>query len=90
MKDFDLMPTSLNPLVLKIPDCPVVFYVPFSRLPLSSYAELTNQTKRAVQQQAGAGRLPLIRDTRGKERQVNMLYQFLDDYYDAVEKLNNR
>ncbi|ECC3818467.1 hypothetical protein AIE71_21825 [Salmonella enterica subsp. enterica] len=78
---------SVNPSVLKMPECPVVFYLPFSRLPLSSYAEMTNQTVRAVQQQANSGKLPLTSAQPGKERQVNMVHQFLEDFYDAQEKL---
>lgn len=60
---------SVNPSVLKMPECPVVFYLPFSRLPISSYAEMTNQTVRAVQQQANKGKIALTSAQPGKERQ---------------------
>lgn len=79
-----------NPVVVKLPECPVVFYLPFTRLPLSSYAALTNQTMRAVQQQADKGMLPLTKVQPGKERQVNMVYQFLEDFHDALERLQQK
>ncbi|EEH4703257.1 hypothetical protein GZC45_002293 [Salmonella enterica] len=81
---------SVNPSVLKMPECPVVFYLPFSRLPISSYAKMTNQTVRAVQQQANKGKIALTSAQPGKERQVNMVHQFLEDFYDAQEKLQQR
>lgn len=65
----------------------VVFCVPVSRLPLSAYARLTGQTLRAVRQQADTGKL-LLADAPGKERQVNILYDFLRDIQDANKKLN--
>lgn len=76
-----------KPTVIKLPDSPVVFYIPYTRLPLSAYAELTKQPVRTVQQQANAGKLPLTRAQPGRERQVNMVHQFLEDFYDAQEKL---
>lgn len=81
---------SGNPVVLKMPECSVVFYIPYTRLPLSSYAALTNQTVRSVQQQADKGKLSLTRVQPGKERQVNMVHQFLEDYYDAQERLQQK
>jgi hypothetical protein len=78
---------SGNPVTLKMPECPVVFYLPFTRLPLTAYAALTNQTVRSVQQQADKGRLKLTSAQPGRERQVNMVFQFLEDFYDAQEKL---
>lgn len=79
-----------KPTALKMPECPVVFYLPFSRLSLSAYAELTQQSVRAVQQQANTGKITLSPGQLGKERQVNMVHQFLEDFYDAQEKLQQR
>lgn len=76
-----------NPAVVRMPECPVVFYLPYTRLPLSAYAEVTGQTIRSVQQQADKGKLSLTRANPSKERQVNMVHQFLEDFYDAQEKL---
>lgn len=79
-----------KPVALKMPECPVVFYLPFTRLPLSAYAALTQQPVRTVQQQANAGKLALSPGQPGKERQINMVYQFLEDFYDAQERLQQR
>lgn len=76
--------------MIKLPDSPVVFYIPYTRLPLSAYAELTGQKVRTVQQQANAGKLPLTRDQPGRERQVNMVYEFLEALYEAQEALKTR
>ena len=73
----------------EIPGLPVVFYVPVSRLPLSAYARLTGQTLRSVRQQADSGKL-LLADAPGKERQVNIIYEFLRDVQDANNKLKHK
>jgi len=78
-----------KPAVLRLPGSPVVFYLPYTRLPLSTYAELTGQTVRTVQQQANAGKLPLTRTKQGKERQVNMVCEFLEAFYEAQEQLKH-
>lgn len=79
-----------NPAVLRLPESPVVFYLPYSRLPLSMYAELTGQPIRTVQQQANTGKLTLTRAQPGRERQVNMVYEFLEAFYEAQEALKAR
>lgn len=75
---------------MKMPECPIVFYIPQPSLPLSAYAELTRQSKRAVQQQANAGSLVLTKEQPGKERRVNMVYEYLVAYQEAQEALQHR
>lgn len=74
-------------VVMKMPECPVVFYLPRPTMTLSAYAEMTNQTVRTVQQQANAGKLVLTKEKPGKERQVNMVYEFLSAYFEAETAL---
>ncbi|WP_392586916.1 hypothetical protein [Serratia ureilytica] len=76
--------------VMKMPDCPVVFYLPQPALPLSVYADLTNQTERAVQMQANTGKLVLTKEKPGKERRVNMVYEFLTAYFEAMEAMKGK
>ncbi|AEX53141.1 hypothetical protein [Rahnella aquatilis] len=82
------MPTRKpKPLMVKMPDCPVVFCLPYPMLTLSAYAEVTGQTVRTVQQQANENRLTISKKKRGKEREVNMVYEFLVAYEEAQEAL---
>lgn len=76
-----------KPLMVKMPDCPVVFCLPYPMLTLSAYAEVTGQTVRTVQQQANENRLTISKKKRGKEREVNMVYEFLVAYEEAQEAL---
>jgi hypothetical protein len=34
--------------LMKMPDCPVVFCLPYTKLTLSAYAEITGQTVRTI------------------------------------------
>lgn len=77
-------------IAMKMPDCPVVFYLPQPSLTLSAYAKLTGQTERAVQQQANAGKLILTKEQPGKERRVNMVYEFIAAYMEAQDVLQHR
>ncbi|TXE33222.1 hypothetical protein FOT62_13685 [Serratia marcescens] len=77
-----------KPLMVKMPDCPVVFCLPYPKLTLSAYAEVTGQTVRTVQQQANEKRLDtLCKKKRGKEREVNMVHEFLLAYAEAQEAM---
>ncbi|EOT1926330.1 hypothetical protein H3H12_02740 [Serratia marcescens] len=76
-----------KPLMVKMPDCPVVFCLPSPKLTLSAYAEVTGQTLRTVQQAANENRLTISKKKRGKEREVNMVYEFLVAYEEAQEAL---
>ncbi|KMW71134.1 hypothetical protein TI10_22320 [Photorhabdus luminescens subsp. luminescens] len=76
-----------KPLVIKMPDCPVVFCLPYPKLTLSAYAEVTGQTVRTVQQQANEQKLILTKKKKGREREVNMVYEFLEAYEEAQEAL---
>lgn len=76
-----------KPVMVKMPDCPVVFCLPYPKLPLSAYAEITGQTVRTIQQQANEGKLVLTKNKPGRERQVNMVYEFLEAYEEAQEAL---
>lgn len=76
-----------KPLMVKMPDCPVVFCLPSPKLTLSAYAELTGQTLRTVQQAANEKRLTTSKLKRGKEREVNMIYEFLVAYEEAQKEL---
>ncbi|WP_336797934.1 hypothetical protein [Erwinia aphidicola] len=76
-----------KPTLLKLPDCPVVFCLPYPKLTLSAYAEITGQTVRTVQQQANEGKLVLTKNKPGRERQVNMVYELLEAYAEAQEAL---
>lgn len=73
--------------VMKMPDCPIVFYLPQPTLPLSVYAAQTGQTKRAVQQQANNQKIVLMKEQSGKERRVNMVYELLAAYEEAQKAL---
>lgn len=79
-----------KPVMVKMPDCPVVFCLPYPKLTLSAYAEVTGQTVRTIQQQANEGKLTLLRKKAGRERQVNMVYEFLEAYEEAQEALRMR
>lgn len=72
---------------IKMPDCPIVFYLPQPSLPLSVYAAQTGQTERAVQQQANSQKIVLMKEQPGKERRVNMVYEFLSAYEEAKAAL---
>ncbi|UAN50103.1 hypothetical protein KGP26_20485 [Serratia sp. JSRIV002] len=76
-----------KPLMVKMPDCPVVFCLPSPKLTLSAYAEVTGQSVRTVQQQANEKRLTISKKKRGREREVNMVYEFLVAYEEAQEAL---
>ncbi|MEJ4043934.1 hypothetical protein [Erwinia sp. SLM-02] len=76
-----------KPTLLRMPDCPVVFCLPYPKLTLSAYAEITGQTVRTIQQQANEGKLVLTKTKPGRERQVNMVYEFLEAYAEAQEAL---
>ncbi|HHQ6721665.1 TPA: hypothetical protein ACSTNG_001394 [Serratia fonticola] len=76
-----------KPLMVKMPDCPVVFCLPSPKLTLSAYAEVTGQSVRTVQQQANENRLTISKKKRGREREVNMVYEFLVAYEEAQEAL---
>lgn len=76
-----------KPLMVKMPDCPVVFCLPSPKLTLSAYAEVTGQTLRTVQQAANEGRLDVSPKKRGKQREINMVYEFLVAYEEAQEAL---
>ncbi|EKN3500819.1 hypothetical protein ACULTK_003793 [Yersinia enterocolitica] len=78
---------STKPVIVKMPDCPVVFCLPYPKLTLSAYAEVTGQTVRTIQQQANEGKLTLTKNKPGRERQVNMVYEFLEAYEEAQEAL---
>lgn len=65
-----------------------VFYLPLTRMSVSRYAELTGQKIRTVQQQINRGRLPLS-ESVSKERQINILSLFLQDYAEAVNSLKS-
>ncbi|EEJ8616644.1 hypothetical protein [Salmonella enterica] len=73
--------------VMKMADCPIVFYLPQASLPLSVYAAQTGQTERAVQQQANNQKIVLMKEQSGKERRVNMVYELLAAYEEAQEAL---
>lgn len=79
-----------KPVMVKMPDCPVVFCLPYPKLTLSAYAEVTGQTVRTIQQQANEGKLTLTKTKPGRERQVNMVYEFLEAYEEAQEALRMR
>ena len=79
-----------KPVMVKLPECPVVFCLPYPKLPLSAYAEITGQTVRTIQQQANEGKLVLTKKKPGRERQVNMVYEFLEAYEEAQEALRMR
>ncbi len=79
-----------KPLMMKMPDCPVVFCLPYPKLTLSAYAEVTGQPVRTIQQQANEGKLILLKKKAGRERQVNMVYEFLEAYEEAQEALRMR
>lgn len=78
---------SPKPAMVKMPDCPVVFCLPYPKLTLSAYAEVTGQTVRTVQQQANENKLTLTKKKKGREREVNMVYEFLEAYEEAQEAL---
>lgn len=73
---------------IRMPDCPIVFYLPQPALPLSVYAAQTGQTERAVQQQANNQKIVLMKDYPGKERRVNMVYEFLAAYEEAQNAIS--
>jgi len=75
---------------LKLGECPVVFYLPQPSLPLSVYAAQTGQTERAVQQQANNHKIVLMKEQPGKERRVNMVYEFLSAYEEARKALEHK
>ncbi|ECC7842293.1 hypothetical protein [Salmonella enterica] len=73
---------------IKMPDCPIVFYLPQPTLPLSVYAAQTGQTERAVQLQASNQKIVLMKEQPSRERRVNMVYEFLAAYEEAQEAMN--
>ncbi|EBK2972092.1 hypothetical protein CA048_04760 [Salmonella enterica] len=73
---------------IKIPDCPIVLYLPQPSLSLSEYASLTGQTERAVRQQADNNKIVLMKEYAGRERRVNMVYELLSAYEEAQEALS--
>ncbi|HED2510951.1 TPA: hypothetical protein R4Y75_000103 [Enterobacter asburiae] len=75
---------------MHLPDCPIVFYLPQPSLPLSVYAAQTGQTERAVQQQANSQKIVLMKEQPGKERRVNMVYEFLSAYEEAKSALEHK
>ncbi|MGA7588667.1 MAG: hypothetical protein WCB03_21945 [Rouxiella badensis] len=79
-----------KPAMMKLPDCPVVFCLPYPKLTLTAYAKVTGQTVRTIQQQANQGKLILTKTKPGRERQVNMVYEFLEAYEEAQEALRMR
>jgi len=79
-----------KPLMVKMPDCPVIFCLPAPKLTLSAYAEVTGQTLRTVQQAANEKRLDVSPKKRGKQREVNMVYEFLVAYEEAQEALRTK
>ncbi|HEN4722788.1 TPA: hypothetical protein U5341_001670 [Yersinia enterocolitica] len=78
---------SPKPVMIKMPDCPVIFCLPYPKLTLAAYAGVTGQTVRTIQQQANEGKLVLTKKKAGRERQVNMVYEFLEAYEEAQEAL---
>ena len=75
---------------IKLPDCPIVFYLPQPSLSLSDYAAQTGQTERAVRQQADNQQLVLMKEKAGRERRVNMVYAFLAAYEEAQEAMSQK
>lgn len=75
---------------IRMPDCPIVFYLPQPSLSLSDYAAQTGQTERAVRQQADNQQLVLMKEKAGRERRVNMVYAFLSAYEEAQEALSQK
>ena len=78
-----------KPVVLAFPGIPVIFFLPRSRLSVPEYAQMTGQTVRAVRQQLNRGRLPRS-ESASRERQINMLSLFLQDYADAVTQIEKK
>lgn len=64
-----------------------VLYIPQPRMTLSQYAKMTGQSLRAVQQQADAGKFILAKDKYGKEREINMIAEYLKEQAAAEEAL---
>lgn len=68
----------------------VILYIPQPRMTLSQYANMTGQTLRQVQQQADAGKFILAKGKYGKEREINMVAEFLKEHSDAESALKMR
>ncbi|ESM72357.1 Uncharacterised protein [Klebsiella michiganensis] len=64
-----------------------VLFVPQPRMTLSQYAQMTGQTLRQVQQQADKGRFILAEGKYGKEREINMVAEYMRERVAAEEAL---
>ena len=65
----------------------MVLNIPQPRMTLSQYAKMTGQPLRAVQQQADAGKFILAEGKYGKEREINMIAEYLRERVAAEEAL---
>ncbi len=65
----------------------VILFVPQPRMTLSQYAQMTGQTLRQVQQQADKGRFILAEGKYGKEREINMVAEYMREKVAAEEAL---
>lgn len=68
--------------IRELPEC-----YPFGdlvRVSLSTWAEMTKQTLKAVQHQADRGYLPIIQDRPGAQRFVNLIAVYMDARYSGM------
>ncbi|EJM1004371.1 hypothetical protein [Klebsiella oxytoca] len=65
----------------------LILFVPQPRMTLSQYAQMTGQTLRQVQQQADKGRFILAEGKYGKEREINMVAEYMREQVAAAEAL---
>ncbi|WP_436882826.1 hypothetical protein [Enterobacter asburiae] len=79
--------SKTKPMIVSMPGYPIIFCIPQPRMTIEQYAQMTNQGIRAVQQQADAGKFIIAKGKYGKNREINMVAEFLKEYRDAQEAL---
>lgn len=79
--------SKTKPMVMSLPGSALILCIPLPRMTLEQYALETKQSLRSVQHQANEGKYTLVRGKYGKERQINMVAEFLKEFRDAQEAL---
>lgn len=79
--------SKTKPMMMSVPGTPMIFCIPQPRMTVEQYAQMTNQSTRAVQQQVDAGKFILAGGKYGKFREINMVAEFLKEFMAAQKAL---
>lgn len=79
--------SKIKPGIANLPVLPVITCPTPPRMTISKYAEWTDQTIPAVTQQVDAGKFIMAKGKYGKQREINMVAEYLKEYMAAIEAL---